>query len=172
MIALFLVLAFFAIGGGGLFSSNVFTIILACLVFALALSLMDIWEMRMPAFFSGGKASVLMQREGPVGAFFKGVLTTILASSCGAPLMSTALQFAKDQSDAGNDWVVYVVYGKDDVAPGDHPANKNVELHFASADGGESKTIVKLFGGQGTMNVNSWAPDNRTIAFVSYRLKE
>ena len=74
-------------------------------------------------------------------------------------------------SPDGN-WVVYVAYGKDDVAPGDHPANKNVELHFASADGGESKTIVKLFGGQGTMNVNSWAPDNRTIAFVSYRLKE
>ena len=24
---------------------------------------------------------------------------------------------------------------------------------------------------QGTINVNSWAPDNRTIAFVSYRLK-
>ena len=30
---------------------------------------------------------------------------------------------------------------------------------------------VKLFGGQGTMNVNSWSPDNRTLAFVSYRLK-
>ena len=111
VIALFLVLAFFAIGVGGLFSSNVFTIVLACLVFILALSLMDIWEIRMPSLFSGGKASVLMQKEGPVGAFFKGVLTTILASSCGAPLMSTALQFAKDQSDAGHAWVVYIVYG-------------------------------------------------------------
>ena len=38
-------------------------------------------------------------------------------------------------------------------------------------EGGASKTIVKLFGGQGTINVNSWSPDNRTIAFVSYRLK-
>jgi Tol biopolymer transport system component len=28
---------------------------------------------------------------------------------------------------------------------------------------------VKLFGGQGTINVNSWAPDSRTLAFVSYR---
>jgi len=69
-------------------------------------------------------------------------------------------------------WVVYIAYGKDDVAPGDHPANKNVELRLVSAAGGESKTIVKLFGGQGTMNVNSWAPDNATIAFVSYRLKQ
>jgi TolB protein len=69
-------------------------------------------------------------------------------------------------------WVVYIAYGKDDVDAGDHPANKNVELRLVPAEGGDSKTIVKLFGGQGTINVNSWSPDNRTIAFVSYRLKE
>ncbi len=73
-------------------------------------------------------------------------------------------------SPDGN-WVVYIAYGKGDVAPGDHPANKNVELRLVPAAGGESKTIAKLLGGQGTINVNSWAPDNRTIAFVSYRLK-
>lgn len=69
------------------------------------------------------------------------------------------------------DWVVYLAYGKDDVAPGDHPANKHVELRLIPATGGASRTIARLFGGQGTINVNSWAPDNRTIAFVSYRLK-
>jgi TolB protein len=68
-------------------------------------------------------------------------------------------------------WVVYIAYGKGDVEPGDHPPNKNVELRLIPAGGGASKTIVNLFGGQGTMNVNSWSPDNRTIAFVSYRLK-
>ena len=68
-------------------------------------------------------------------------------------------------------WVVYIVYGKDDVSPGDHPPNKNVELRLIPAAGGDSKTVAKLFGGQGTINVNSWSPDNRTIAFVSYRLK-
>ena len=67
-------------------------------------------------------------------------------------------------------WVVYVAYGKDDVAPADHPPNKNVALRLVPASGGKSKTIAKLFGGQGTMNVNSWAPDNRRVAFVSYRL--
>jgi TolB protein len=70
------------------------------------------------------------------------------------------------------EWVVYIAYGKNDVLPGDHPANKNVELRLVPANGGESKTIVNLFGGQGTMNVNSWSLDNRTIAFVSYRLKQ
>ena len=74
-------------------------------------------------------------------------------------------------SSPDGNWVVYLAYGKDDVAPGDHPANKDVELRLIPSGGGESKTIVKLFGGQGTMNVNSWSPDNRTIAFVSYRLK-
>jgi Tol biopolymer transport system component len=68
-------------------------------------------------------------------------------------------------------WVVYIAYGKDDVNAGDHPPNKNVELGLIPAEGGDSKTIAKLFGGQGTINVNSWSPDNRTIAFVSYRLK-
>jgi len=69
-------------------------------------------------------------------------------------------------------FVAYITYGKDDVSPGDHPPNKNVELRLVSAAGGASQTIVQLFGGQGTMNVNSWSPDNRTLAFVSYRLKE
>ena len=68
--------------------------------------------------------------------------------------------------------VSYIAYGKDDVAPGDHPPNKHVELRMVSSEGGHSQTIVKLFGGQGTMNVNSWSPDNRSLAFVSYRLKE
>ena len=69
-------------------------------------------------------------------------------------------------------WVAYVAYDKEAVAPGDHPANKHVELRLAPAAGGASRTIVKLFGGQGTLNVNSWSPESRTLAFVSYRLKQ
>jgi Tol biopolymer transport system component len=67
--------------------------------------------------------------------------------------------------------VAYIAYHKDEVAPGDHPVNKHVELRLIPSSGGISKTIVKLFGGQGTMNVNSWSPDNHNLAFVSYRLK-
>ena len=66
--------------------------------------------------------------------------------------------------------VVYICYYKDDVAPGAHPANKNVELRLIQADGGESRQLTKLFGGQGTLNVNSWSPDSRRLAFVSYRV--
>ncbi len=69
-------------------------------------------------------------------------------------------------------WVAYLAYGKDDVTPGDHPPNRNIEIQLIPAAGGPSKTIARLFGGQGTLNVNSWSPDSRTLAFFSYRLKE
>lgn len=67
-------------------------------------------------------------------------------------------------------WVIFLTYHKGDLEPGQHVANKNVELRLMPASGGEPKTIVELFGGQGTINVNSWAPDSRHLAFVSYRL--
>jgi len=70
------------------------------------------------------------------------------------------------------EWVSYLAYRKGDVDPGDHPANKHVELRLMPAGGGASRTIARLFGGQGTINVNSWAPDSRKLAFVSYRLKQ
>ena len=30
--------------------------------------------------------------------------------------------------------------------------------------------LAKLFGGQGTINVPSWSPDSKKLAFVSYEL--
>ena len=67
--------------------------------------------------------------------------------------------------------VVFITYYKGDLEPGQHLANKNVELRIMPATGGESRLLVELFGGQGTINVNSWAPDSRRFAFVSYRLQ-
>ena len=58
--------------------------------------------------------------------------------------------------------VVFITYYKGDLEPGEHLANKNVELRLMPANGGEPKTLLKLFGGQGTINVNSWAPDSKT----------
>ncbi len=69
--------------------------------------------------------------------------------------------------------VVMVCYHEDDVRPGEHVPNKNVEVRLMDvlADGSCSKpkTIIKLFGGQGTINVNSWSPDSKRFAYVSYR---
>lgn len=67
--------------------------------------------------------------------------------------------------------VAYLAYRKGDVAPGDHPPGKHVELRLMASSGGAYRTLAKLFGGQGTINVNSWAPDSRRLAFVSYEPK-
>jgi TolB protein len=69
-----------------------------------------------------------------------------------------------------NSKVAYISYRKEDVEPGDHPANKNVELNVMNYDGSDNQVVVKLFGGQGTFNVNSWSPDSRKFAFVRYEL--
>lgn len=68
--------------------------------------------------------------------------------------------------------IVYVSFG-DDIALGDHPPNReDVQLRLMKADGNAPATILtRLFGGQGTINVPSWSPDGRQVAFVSYRLK-
>jgi TolB protein len=50
----------------------------------------------------------------------------------------------------------------------DHPAGKDVLLRLMPAAGGKIRVIAKLFGGQGTINVPSWSPDSRNVAFVSY----
>jgi len=63
--------------------------------------------------------------------------------------------------------VVYIAYYTGDLKPDEHLPDKNVELRLMPATGGPSRLLLKLFGGQGTINVNSWAPDSRRIAFVS-----
>ena len=67
-------------------------------------------------------------------------------------------------------WVVFIAYRKGDLKPNEHLPNKQVELRIMSAEGGEVRTLLPLFGGQGTINVNSWPPDSKRIAFVSYRI--
>lgn len=68
--------------------------------------------------------------------------------------------------------VVYLSYRKGDVEPAEHPPNKDVELRIMSSSGGESRLLLKLFGGQSTINVNSWSPDSKQIAFVRYELND
>ena len=68
--------------------------------------------------------------------------------------------------------ITYISYDPAEVKPGDHPANKNVEIRRINPDGTGDETVVKFFGGQGSLNVNSWMPDSRRLAFVRYELIE
>jgi len=68
--------------------------------------------------------------------------------------------------------IVTICYKKGDLKPSEHLPHKNVELRLMDTDGKNVRTLVKLFGGQGTINVNSWSPDSKKFAFVSYRIRE
>ena len=63
-------------------------------------------------------------------------------------------------------WLVFLSFEKDVTG---QLANQDVMLRLLPAGGGEIRVLAKLFGGQGTINVPSWSPDSRSVAFVSYQ---
>jgi Tol biopolymer transport system component len=66
-------------------------------------------------------------------------------------------------------WMVFLTYEPDVTG---HPENKDVMLRLMSLTDKDKKITVltKLFGGQGTINVPSWSPDSKSVAFVSYQM--
>lgn len=64
-------------------------------------------------------------------------------------------------------WVVYIAYLEDQGA--DHPFGKQVKLRLMNVRNGSVRDLTPpFFGGQGTINVPSWSPDSRRVAFVVY----
>lgn len=63
-------------------------------------------------------------------------------------------------------WILYVSFPKD-IDPTSHPFYKKIYLRLMPTAGGIPKTIAYIYGGQGTINVPSWSPDGKKIAFVS-----
>jgi regulation of enolase protein 1 (concanavalin A-like superfamily) len=62
-------------------------------------------------------------------------------------------------------WIAFLTYEKEVSG---HPENQNVELRLMPVGGGKIEILATLFGGQGTINVPSWSPDSKEVAFVSY----
>lgn len=76
-----------AFGWGQQFERLDFQVGLAMLVFAMALSFLGVWEIPIPGFATSSHSGELMQKEGHLGAYLKGILTTVLATPCSGPFL-------------------------------------------------------------------------------------
>ena len=97
-IALAALAAFAGWGWGEQFQRPEFGIALAAIVFVFGLSFLGIWEIPIPGFVGSGSAMAKAESEGMTAAFLKGILTTLLATPCGGPLIAPALTWAATQS--------------------------------------------------------------------------
>jgi len=62
-------------------------------------------------------------------------------------------------------WMTFLAYEKGVTG---HPPLKNVELRLMDLRDKKVRVLATLLGGQGTINVPSWSPDSKKIAYVSY----
>ncbi len=66
--------------------------------------------------------------------------------------------------------LVYIGYPAD--TPTHNPRNVHIALKLVAIAEGKvaatQKTLVEAMGGQGSLNVNSWAPDSQRFAYVTY----
>lgn len=62
-------------------------------------------------------------------------------------------------------WLVWLSY-----PPGTegHPADLPVRLMISDPEGGNQRVLREFTGGQGTINVPSWAPDGHAFAYIRY----
>jgi Tol biopolymer transport system component len=78
--------------------------------------------------------------------------------------------------DALNDWfphvspdqkrLVFISFGAEVPAEA-HPFYQQVYLRLMPIEGGDPQVIGYLYGGQGSLNVPSWSPDGKKVAFIS-----
>ena len=80
-------------GWGIQFGNPYFLVVMTTLVTLIALNLFGVFEVYLGGRAMGAAASV-SAKEGTAGAFFNGLLATILATSCTAPFLGAAVGFA------------------------------------------------------------------------------
>jgi suppressor for copper-sensitivity B len=99
-----------AFGWGQQFQDIRFQVPMAVLVFAMALSFLGVWEIPIPGFATSSKSGELLEKEGLSGAFFKGVLTTVLATPCSGPFLGTLFGLTLTLS-VGSILLLYLLVG-------------------------------------------------------------
>lgn len=71
-------------------------------------------------------------------------------------------------SPAG-DVVVFLSFAPGTVG---HEANVPLVIRAMAPDGTDQRDVLPIFGGQGSLNVNSWSPDGVRFAFADYPIQE
>jgi thiol:disulfide interchange protein/DsbC/DsbD-like thiol-disulfide interchange protein len=94
-------------GWGFQLQSPTFLTLLASGIFFFALSLAGLFDIGLSLTSVGGE---LAQKQGYTGSFFTGVLATVVATPCTAPLMGAAIGFALAQP-AGITFAVFTALG-------------------------------------------------------------
>lgn len=95
-----------AFGWGEQFGSIYFRILITAFMFSLALSFLGVWEIPIPGFAMSKTSTELSNREGYQGAFYKGLITTLLATPCSAPFLGGVFVVALTQPA----WVVLLIF--------------------------------------------------------------
>ncbi len=99
VITVFLILAGFAVsigmGLGQQFQKPEFNIFMASFIFAMALSLLGVFEI--PVLGLVNTAASGEQKEGMTGAFITGIFATLLATPCAGPFMGPILAWSAKQ---------------------------------------------------------------------------
>ena len=67
-------------------------------------------------------------------------------------------------------WIVFITFAKGTAG---HNGRSDVKLRMIPLPGAKlakitPKDVTSFFGGQGSINVNSWSPDSRSFAYVTY----
>ncbi len=76
------------------------------LLFAMALSFLGVWEIPIPGFATSSQSADLARKEGPFGAFSKGIITTIVATPCSGPFLGAVFALSLTQPP----WVIVLMY--------------------------------------------------------------
>lgn len=89
------------------FQNPAFNFVIITVTFILALNMFGIFDI---AFLSPSVTGIthLTEKNGLLGAFFQGAFTTLLATPCTTPFLSTAFGFAINQS---NNIVTFAIFG-------------------------------------------------------------
>ncbi len=124
VLAVFVVLAGFAVaakygaikqfGWGSFFQETEFQVVMSCIVFAMGLSLLGVFEIPIPGMV--GSAASQQHQEGPLGAFLTGIFATLLATPCSGPFLGVTLGWSVQQ-EAHIIFLVWSVMGLGMGAP-------------------------------------------------------